>query len=62
MRYGPFIVDQWPAFKLRSHCGPEARHARKSTSQKRDGFKAHVVVEPDTGITTATRMTKAAGA
>ena len=40
---------------------PDARHARKSRSAKTDGFKAHVVVEPDTGLATAVSLTWAAG-
>jgi hypothetical protein len=40
---------------------PEARHARKTRGNKRDGFKAHVVVEPDTGLATAASLTRAAG-
>jgi hypothetical protein len=40
---------------------PEARHSRKTRSHKRDGFKAHVVVEPDTGLATAASLTRAAG-
>ena len=40
---------------------PEARHAHKTVSRKQDGFKAHVAVEPDTGIVTACALTKAAG-
>ena len=32
---------------------PEARHAHKSRERRQDGFKAHLVVEPDTGLTTA---------
>ncbi len=40
---------------------PESRHAHKSTSRRQDGFKAHVVVEPDTGIVTACAVTKASG-
>ena len=31
---------------------PEARHTRKSPSQPRDGYKAHVAVEPETGLVT----------
>ncbi len=38
---------------------PEARHAHKSTSVYRDGYKAHVAVEPDTGIITACDLTPA---
>jgi IS5 family transposase len=40
---------------------PQARHARKTRSAKRDGFKAHLVAEPDTGLVTAARLTPAAG-
>ena len=38
---------------------PEARHARKTRSQRRDGYKAHIVAEPDTGIITAAELTPA---
>lgn len=38
---------------------PEARHAHKSVSVRRDGYKAHVAVEPDTGLITACRLTPA---
>ena len=31
---------------------PEARHTRKSRSQRRDGFRGHVAAEPDTGLVT----------
>lgn len=41
---------------------PEARHAHKSVHRRRDGFKAHIAVEPGTGIVTAAELTKAAGA
>lgn len=40
---------------------PDARHAHKTVRQRRDGFKAHVVVEPDTGLITAAAITKASG-
>ncbi len=40
---------------------PDARHARKTRSRRQDGFKAHIVVEPDTGLTTACEVTKATG-
>ncbi len=32
---------------------PEARHAHKTRRAYRDGFKAHVAAEPDTGLVTA---------
>ena len=38
---------------------PESRHMHKSVSVYRDGFKAHVAVEPDTGLITATALTPA---
>ena len=38
---------------------PEARHGRKTSSQRRDGYKAHVAAEPDTGIVTACEITSA---
>jgi len=38
---------------------PEARHMRKSRSERRDGYKAHVVVEPETGLVTAACLTPA---
>ena len=40
---------------------PEARHAHKTVSRKQDGFKAHLAVEPDTGLVTGCALTKAAG-
>ncbi|HEY0699475.1 MAG TPA: IS1182 family transposase [Micromonospora sp.] len=38
---------------------PESRHAHKSTAVYRDGYKAHIAVEPETGIITATDLTPA---
>src|SRR6266581_4882461 len=38
---------------------PEARHMHKSRSEYRDGYKAHIAVEPDTGIITAAALTPA---
>jgi len=40
---------------------PQARHTRKSKSVRRDGFRAHVAAEPDTGLVTGCEMTMAAG-
>ncbi len=40
---------------------PEARHAHKTVSRKQDGFKAHLAVEPDTGLVTECELTKASG-
>jgi Transposase domain (DUF772)/Transposase DDE domain len=41
---------------------PDTRHAHKTRSRHQDGYKAHIVVEPDTGIITDTALTPAAGA
>lgn len=40
----------------------EARHAHKSVHRRQDGFKAHIAVEPDTGIITDCALTRAGGA
>jgi IS5 family transposase len=38
---------------------PETRHMHKSRSEYRDGYKAHLAVEPDTGLVTAAVLTPA---
>ena len=40
---------------------PEARHAHKTRAHHQDGYKAHVKVEPDTGLITGCALTPAAG-
>ena len=40
---------------------PEARHTRKSPEARRDGYRAHVAADPETGIITSEKLTKAAG-
>jgi hypothetical protein len=40
---------------------PDARHTRKSPENRRDGYRAHVSAEPETGIITDEKLTKAAG-
>ena len=39
----------------------EARHTRKSRSNRKDGYRAHMVVEPETGLITDEALTMAAG-
>jgi Transposase domain (DUF772)/Transposase DDE domain len=39
----------------------QARHTRKSPEARRDGYRAHVAADPDTGIITDEKLTKAAG-
>ncbi len=38
---------------------PEARHMHKSRSEYRDGYKAHIAVEPETGLVTSAIVTPA---
>ena len=40
---------------------PDARHTRKSPEARRDGYRAHVAAEPQTGIITDEQLTRAAG-
>ena len=53
------IVRGTAADRTISVVDPEARHARKSRSQRRDGYKAHISAEPDTGIICAAALTAA---
>ena len=38
---------------------PESRHMHKSRSEYRDGYKAHIAIEPETGLVTAAALTPA---
>jgi hypothetical protein len=40
---------------------PDARHAHKTVHRRQDGFKAHIAIEPDTGIITDCELTKTSG-
>jgi IS5 family transposase len=40
---------------------PDTRHAHKTVHRRQDGFKAHIAIEPDTGIITDCALTKASG-
>src|SRR6266545_771094 len=40
---------------------PAARHVHKTVHHRQDGFKAHVAVEPDTGLFTAGEVTEGSG-
>src|SRR6266700_2085124 len=40
---------------------PDARHTRKSPEARRDGYRAHLAADPETGIITDEKLTKAAG-
>ena len=55
------IARKVAADRVISTVDTDARHARKTRADKRDGFKAHVVVEPETGLVTGASLTAAAG-
>jgi IS5 family transposase len=38
---------------------PQARHTRKTSAHKRDGYKAHLAAEPESGLVTACALTAA---
>lgn len=56
------IAQQVAPDRVISVADPETRHAHKTVHRRQDGFKAHVAVEPDTGLVTDCALTKAAGA
>ena len=45
--------------RMISTVDPETRHMHKSRSNYRDGYKAHLAVEPETGIITGVELTPA---
>ena len=53
------IFDGTAKSRVISTVDPEARHMHKSRSSYRDGYKAHIAVEPETGIVTASTLTPA---
>jgi hypothetical protein len=44
-----------------STADPDTRHTRKSPEARRDGYRAHLAADPDTGIITDEQLTRAAG-
>jgi hypothetical protein len=40
---------------------PDARHTRKSGEARRDGYRAHLAADPETGIITDEKLTRASG-
>lgn len=53
------IFDGTAKSRVISTVDPETRHMHKSRSSYRDGYKAHIAVEPETGIITASTLTPA---
>jgi hypothetical protein len=38
---------------------PQARHTRKTSAQRRDGYHGHIAAEPETGLVTECALTAA---
>jgi hypothetical protein len=55
------IARKVPADRVISTVDPEARHTRKSPENRRDGYRAHVAADPETGIITGAQLTSACG-
>jgi Transposase DDE domain/Transposase domain (DUF772) len=55
------IAEQVAPDRVISTIDPDTRHVHKTVSRRQDGFKAHVAVEPDTGIITDCALTMASG-
>ena len=59
-RAGTFrIARKVAADRVISVVDPDARHMQKSRSSYRDGYKAHLAVEPETGLVCAAALTPA---
>ena len=55
------IARKVAADRVISAVDPDARHTRKSPEARRDGYRAHVAADPDTGIITGEKLTRASG-
>jgi hypothetical protein len=53
------IARKVAADRVISVVDPQARHLHKSVSSYRDGYKAHVAAEPETGLVAAAALTPA---
>ena len=55
------IAQKVAGDRVVSTVDPDARHTRKSPEARRDGYRAHVAADPETGIITGEKLTRAAG-
>jgi IS5 family transposase len=53
------IAERVAPDRVISTVDTEARHMHKSRSEYRDGYKAHIAIEPETGLVTACALTPA---
>jgi transposase len=61
-RDGRWRITQGTAHnRMLSTVDPEARHVHKTRAHQQDGYKAHLAVEPETGIYTAVTVRPGAG-
>jgi hypothetical protein len=56
------IARRVAADRVISTVDPQARHTRKTSTHKRDGFKGHIAAEPQTGLVTECALTAATAA
>jgi hypothetical protein len=55
------IARKVAADRVVSTVDPESRHVHKSRHSRQDGYKAHVAIEPATGLFTGGRLAQASG-
>jgi hypothetical protein len=55
------IARQVAAGRVISTVDPDSRHAHKTVHHRQDGYKAHVAIEPGTGLFTGGKLTQASG-
>jgi Transposase DDE domain/Transposase domain (DUF772) len=55
------IASKVAGDRVISTVDPDARHTRKSGEARRDGYRAHLAADPETGIITGEKLTRAAG-
>jgi len=55
------IARKVAADRVISTVDPESRHVHKTVHHRQDGYKAHVAIEPGTGLFTGGKLTRAAG-
>jgi Transposase DDE domain/Transposase domain (DUF772) len=55
------IARKVAADRVVSTVDPESRHVHKSRHSRQDGYKAHVAIEPGTGLFTGGKLTQASG-
>jgi hypothetical protein len=59
-RPGSWRLARWVARdRVISTVDPQARHAHKTSAHRRDGYKAHIAAEPESGLVTECALTAA---